>query len=249
MKAMAMEWLIAEDNPKDRAFLADLLSDRALRLATNGDDAFQIASSLAEPMVITDLQMPKLNGIEFARRLWRHSPQARIVFWSQHKDEMYVRSLAKIIPAETVYGYVLKDNEPTPLRKAIETVFLEGQCWIDPQLRPIQARTQSRNEAINDFEYEVLVDISLGLTDMMIAQRRYLSRRGVQNRLQSLYVKLGIDQERIAGDMGEAINMRARAVAMALQRGLINAYELQEEEHRFKQWLERQDSKASDNRL
>ncbi|MBI5937195.1 MAG: response regulator transcription factor [Betaproteobacteria bacterium] len=246
---MTMEWVIAEDNPKDRAFLAGLLSDRPLRLAGNGEEAFHIASAMTEPMVITDLQMPRLNGIEFARRLWRQAPQARIVFWSQHKDEMYVRALAKIIPAETVYGYVLKDNEPEVLRKAIETVFIEGQCWIDPQLRPIQARTQSRNEAINDFEYEVLVDIALGLTDLMIAQRRYLSRRGVQNRLQSLYVKLGIDQEKIAGDMGEAINMRARAVAMALRRGLINAYELQEEERKFKQWLERQESRASDNRL
>lgn len=244
-----MEWLLAEDNPKDRAFLVDLLSEQQLRLAVNGEEALGIAAKLAEPMVITDLQMPKLNGIEFARRLWRQAPQARIVFWSQHKDEMYVRSLAKIIPPETVYGYVLKDNEPELLRKAIETVFIEGQCWIDPQLRPIQARAQSRNEAINDFEYEVLVDIALGLTDMMIAQRRYLSRRGVQNRLQSLYTKLGIDQERIAGDMGEAINMRARAVAMALQRGLINAYELQEEEQKFKQWLDRQESRISDNRL
>lgn len=244
-----MEWLLAEDNPKDRAFLTSLLSDRVLRLAFNGEEALEIASMMTAPMVISDLQMPRLNGIEFARRLWRHSPQARIVFWSQHKDEMYVRALAKTIPAETVYGYVLKDNEPALLRKAIETVFLEGQCWIDPQVRPIQARAQSRSEAINDFEYEVLVDISLGLTDMMIAQRRYLSRRGVQNRLQSLYVKLGIDQEKIAGDIGEAINMRARAVAMALQRGLINAYELQEEEQKFKQWIDRQDSRASDNRL
>lgn len=244
-----MAWLLAEDNPKDRAFLVDLLSDRTLRLAANGEEALDIAASLAEPMVITDLQMPKLNGIEFARRLWRQAPQARIVFWSQHKDEMYVRSLAKITPPETVYGYVLKDNEPELLRRAVETVFIDGQCWIDPQLLPVQARAQSRNEAINDFEYEVLVDIALGLTDMMIAQRRYLSRRGVQNRLQSLYAKLGIDQERIAGDMGEAINMRARAVAMALQRGLINAYELQEEEQKFKQWLDRQESRQSDNRL
>lgn len=244
-----MDWLLAEDNPKDRAFLAGLLSDRTLRLAANGEEALGIASAMDQPMVITDLQMPRLNGIEFARRLWHKAPQARIVFWSQHKDEMYVRSLVKIIPAETVYGYVLKDNEPEVLRKAIEMVFLEGQCWIDPQVRPVQARTQSRSEAINDFEYEVLVDIALGLTDMMIAQRRYLSRRGVQNRLQSLYVKLGIDQERIAGDMGEAINMRARAVAMALQRGLINSYELQEEEQKFKSWLARQDARTSDNGL
>lgn len=235
-----MELILAEDNPKDREFLANLLTDVGVQLASNGQEALDLVGSLDEPCVVTDLQMPSLNGIELAKQLWKKSPQARIVFWSQHKDEMYVRLLSRIIPAETVYGYVLKDNEPATLRKAIETVFMEGQCWVDPQIRSIQARTQCDDESISDFQYEVLVDIALGLTDMMIAQRRYLSRRGVQNRLQSLYVKLGIDQEKIAEDMGsEAINMRARAVAVALQRGLINAYELQLEEQRLRRWLDR----------
>lgn len=236
---MTTALVVAEDNPKDREFLANLLSDLPARLAANGEEALSHLSNMPAPWLITDLQMPKLNGIELARRLWSNSPAARIVFWSQHKDEMYVRSLAQIIPAETVYGYVLKDNPPAVLRKAVETVFVDGQCWIDPQVRPVQARTQSRIEAINDFEYEVLIDISLGLTDMMIAQRRYLSRRGAQNRLQSLYAKLGINQEAVSEGMGEAINLRARAVAISLQRGLINAYELEREEQKLKQWLER----------
>ena len=78
--------------------------------------------------------------------------------------------------------------------------------------------------------------MALGLTDKLIAQRRYLSRRGVQTRLQSLYSKLGVDQERRLDSAAEGINMRARAVAIALQRGLVNAFELKREESKFRQW-------------
>ena len=60
--------------------------------------------------MVSDIQMPEMNGIEFARALWQRKPAARIVFWSQYKDEMYVRALVRIVPPETVYGYILKSN-------------------------------------------------------------------------------------------------------------------------------------------
>lgn len=229
-----LEVLLAEDNPRDREFLLSVLADFSVVAAVNSEDAIRVAGNYIEPHLISDLQMPLMNGIELARRLWQKQPMSRIVFWSQHKDEMYVRALAKIVPPETVYGYVLKDNPTQILLKALHSVFSEGQCWIDPQLRPVQARVRAGRDAISDFEYEVLIDIALGLTDNMIAKRRYLSRRGAQNRLQSLYLKLGVNDDTGAG---EAINLRARTVAVALQRGLINAFELEEEEHKLKRWL------------
>ena len=96
-------------------------------------------------------------------------------------------------------------------------------------------RHKIRRERVSQVEYEVLIDIALGLTDNLIAQRRYLSRRGVQNRLQSLYSKLGVEQEKLVDSLsGEGINMRARAVAIALHRGLINAFELKQDEQCFR---------------
>ena len=87
-------------------------------------------------------------------------------------------------------------------------------------------------------EYEVLIDIALGLTDNSIAERRYLSRRGVQNRLHTLYAKLcadaGISTTRVGG---EVLNARTRAVAVALQRGLINAFELEREQRILEGWM------------
>jgi len=234
--------VVAEDSPRDREFLAHSLADSfRLVVATNGVEAMRLAiEHTDDALIISDLQMPEMNGIDMARRLWKQRPNSKILFWSHHKDEMYVRALAKIIPAETVYGYVLKDNTAVALNRAAHAVFIEGQCWLDSKVRSVQARMRNQSDAITDFEYEVLIDIALGLTDNMIAQRHYLSRRGVQNRLQSLYSKLGADQESFNGPhAGEALNSRARAITLALQRGLITPFQLEHEEQKFREWLAR----------
>ena len=240
----ALKILIAEDNPKDYEFLEQLLRtwDPPCQLvrAANGKDALELALAEACPLVISDIQMPELNGIEFARALWQQKPDARIVFWSQYKDEMYVRALVRIVPAETVYGYILKSNPKDRIDAAIRTVLLDEQCWIDPEVRKVQGRTRASQTALSDIEYEALIDISLGLTDNLIAQRRYLSRRGVQSRLNSLYNKLGVDQEQFQSEkVGDAFNLRNRALALALRRGLVNAFELENEEEEFQAWLKR----------
>jgi DNA-binding NarL/FixJ family response regulator len=236
--------VIAEDNPKDFEFLRQMVEDWeqdcVIEHASDGAIAFELGLAHEEPLVISDIQMPQMNGVEFAKALWERKPQARIVFWSQFKDEMYVRALSKIVPPETVYGYVLKSSAREKISAAMATVLFEDQCWIDPEVRKVQGRTGHSQTALSDIEYEALVDISLGLTDNLIAQRRYLSRRGVQSRLNSLYGKLSLDQEQFQSDkVGDAFNLRNRAVAIALRRGLINAFELEHEDDDLKEWLKR----------
>jgi DNA-binding NarL/FixJ family response regulator len=236
--------LVAEDNPKDFEFLEQMFQKWDgkvdLNRAHNGMLALEMALEMKQPLVVSDIQMPEMNGIEFARALWQRKPGSRIVFWSQYKDEMYVRSLARIVPAETVYGYILKSNTSDRISTAIHTVLVDEQCWIDPEVRKVQGRAGHSQTALSDIEYEALIDISMGLTDNLIAQRRYLSRRGVQSRLNSLYNKLGIDQEQFQSEkVGDAFNLRNRAVAVALRRGLVNPFELKHEEDEFQEWLKR----------
>lgn len=231
--------IIAEDNPRDRDFLqetlnSDKLQSHTIHVANNGHDALNLALQLDVAHIISDIQMPKMTGIELARRVWREKPLTRIILWSHYSDEIYLRSLHKIIPAETVYGYILKNKSAEDIRKAVYSVFIDAQCWIDPEIRPLQARSQQTPSLITDAEFEVLIDIALGLTDNLIAQRRFLSRRGVQNRLKSLYIKLEVDSLSIEE---HALNSRSRATAIALQRGLINSHELQKEEEVFEDWL------------
>jgi DNA-binding NarL/FixJ family response regulator len=236
--------VIAEDNPKDYEFLQQMVADWdqecQVEHASNGLVALELALAHEVPLVISDIQMPQMNGVDFAKALWERKPQARIVFWSQFKDEMYVRTLARVVPPETVYGYVLKSSPREKISTAMATVLFDEQCWIDPEVRKVQGRTGHTQTALSDIEYEALLDISMGLTDNLIAQRRYLSRRGVQSRLNSLYGKLAIDQEQFQSDkVGDAFNLRNRAVAVALRRGLINAFELEHEEEELQAWLKR----------
>ncbi len=172
----AYSLVIAEDNPKDFEFLKQMVEswgkDCRIEHAPDGQVALELALAQEVPLVISDIQMPRMNGVDFARALWERKPRARIVFWSQFKDEMYVRALVRIVPPETVYGYVLKTSPRDKISGAMETVLFEDQCWIDPEVRKVQGRTGHSQTALSDIEYEALVDISLGLTDNLIAQRR-----------------------------------------------------------------------------
>lgn len=230
--------IITDDNPRDRRYLAEVLQTYTPINTANADEALAACKGIEEPWLVTDIQMPGPSGIELARHIWLQHTRARILFWTQHSDETYVRALAKLIPPETVYGYILKNNPAETLQRAAHAVFDECQCWIDPLVRKVQARSRDTLDALTDPEYDVLIDIALGLTDKAIAERRYLSRRGAQNRLQSLYAKLGANLEPgTSAGGGELLNIRARAVTLALQRGLINAFELSREEARLQQWL------------
>lgn len=238
--------LVAEDNPRDRAFIQQQLDDRTLSFACSGDDAWRRLSDGSVQGLITDIQMPGLNGIELARRLWMVAPNTPVLFWTQHGDEVYVRSLERESAGRRVYGLILKDSPPEELRKAASAIFDDGQCWIDSRLRPVRSRAGERHSGVTDAEFDVLVDVALGLTDRMIADRHMLTRRGVQNRLRSIYEKLGVDAEQFREEtIGDAFNPRARAVATAFSRGLLNPYELERANVRLQEWLARREP-ASD---
>lgn len=229
--------LVAEDQPRDREALQPSLVGFRVRNASSGDEALKALSDDTLDGLVADIQLPGLNGIELARRFWRRHPEKPVLFWTQHGDEMYLRTLERENP-NRCYGIILKDSPTEELRAAIKAVFLHGQSWIDPRLKDVRRRAVEPHYGVSDAEFEVLIDIALGLTDRMIAERRYLTRRGVQNRLRSLYQKLGVDAEQFREDgVGDAFNPRSRAVATALARGLLNPYELERANAALDAWL------------
>lgn len=220
--------LIADDDPVYRSFIREAIGESALGLvniveATDGDSAVALAREHRPGCIVLDLQMPQLSGVEAARRIWADQPATRVLFWSNFADEAYVRSLARIVPSEASYGYLLKSTSRERLRVALEGVFLDGQCIVDRMIRDVQARTEHWLDALTDEEYDTLIDIALGFTDQAIAHRQGLSTRGVQSRLQRLYAKLGVSTAQ-PGWLGEnaAFNPRTRAICVALMRGLVN---------------------------
>jgi DNA-binding NarL/FixJ family response regulator len=241
-----MSIVLAEDVSFQRDFLRSLISDNFVDCGpifetSDGQQAVELVRSHHPQLVVLDIKLTGLSGVKAARQIWDEMPLARIIFWSQFKDEIYVRELARIVPAETVYGYVLKSSTDEKLIAAVRAVLVEEQCWIDPEIRLVQSRAINKASGLTDVEYEALIDISLGLTDKAIARRRYLSERGVQNRLRELYSKLGVDVEQVVDERwGSTYSPRSRAISLGLQRGLINAEELGREDESLRRWLERE---------
>jgi len=232
-------FLIVEDDALHRSFLREVISLADISCtelieADDGDEAVQLAKRHAVKGVVMDLQMPKKTGVQAARAIWAHDPSLPILFWSNYADEAYVRGITKIVPNATSYGYLLKTSSKERLRRSMQCVFIEGQNIIDREIRGVQERGHNRAESLSDAEYEVLVDIAIGLTDQAIAQRRGISIRSVQGRLQQLYAKLGLLDQPTLDGRAAVYNSRTRAIALALSLRLINARTITSaaEEHR-----------------
>lgn len=237
-----MNILIAEDDPFHRSFLAGTVRDalpdcETVFEATGGREAIEIAMNNDIDGVVIDLQMPEVSGIAAASKIWERHPEMRILFWSNYSDEAYVRGVSRIVPKQAVYGYLLKTSSAHRLGLAVMGIFLEDQCIVDREIRGVQQRAMDVHEGLSNTEFEVLMDIALGMTDKAIAARRGISTRSVQSRLKQLYKKLGIDQ--IASeDEGPTFNSRTRAVAIALSRGLLNLEGMSLAEEQLNRWLE-----------
>ena len=240
-----MQVLIVEDDPLHRSYLneavrAALPECNMVIEAENGSTGERLARENKSAHIVMDLQMNARNGVEAARTIWKERPDTRILFWSNYADEAYVRGVSRIVPEGAAYGYVLKSASDDRLRLALRSIFIESQCVIDREVRGLQQRSQNPAGGLTDSEYEVLLDVALGLTDGTIAKRRNLSLRSVQNRLQQLYAKLGVYQPNgAAGEVGR-INLRARAVAVAILRKVLNVSSLEREDRELRAWLTKQ---------
>ena len=220
-------FLIVEDDSLHRNFLREVIIASDLECtqlieAADGEEAIRLVHEYAPKGVIMDLQMPKKTGVQAAKAIWAENPSMPIVFWSNYDDEAYVRGITKIVPPCATYGYILKTSSKERLRRSIQCVFLEGQNVIDREIRGVQQRSLGRSEGLTESEYEVLLDITLGLTDQAIADRRKISLRSVQGRLQQLYGKLGLIEMPILSGGAAEFNSRTRAIAVALMSRLIN---------------------------
>ncbi|MCX2721527.1 response regulator transcription factor [Roseibium salinum] len=238
-----MKVLLVEDDQFHAGYLTEALRqalpevDEILH-AVNGLEGETLARQHSVQAVVMDLQMKERNGIDAARTIWRERPQTRILFWSNYADEAYMRGIARIVPHESSYGYVLKTATRDRLHLALRAVLLESQIVVDQEIHRVQQRHIRTHDALTDSEYAVLMDMALGLSDKLIAKRQGLSLRTVQNRLLSLYDKLGVDIFE-SGTADLAINKRTRAITRALNLRAINAESLESAERDLQKWLSR----------
>jgi DNA-binding NarL/FixJ family response regulator len=233
-------YLIVEDDALHRTFLREVIATSQIGCtnlieAEDGDAAIRLARSNDVKGVIMDLQMPNKTGVQAARTMWAESPALPILFWSNYADEAYVRGITKIVPSSATYGYLLKTSSKERLRRSMQCVFLEGQNIVDREIRGVQQRRSGLDE-LSDAEYEVLLDIAIGLTDQAIANRRSISIRSVQGRLQQLYAKLGLIEGPTLDGHSAIYNSRTRSIAVAFSRRLISARSVELADQDYQRW-------------
>jgi DNA-binding NarL/FixJ family response regulator len=237
-----MKVLLVEDDALHMSFLREQVGtalpecDQVFE-AANGSDAEELSRRLQGADIVMDLQMAGRTGIEAARTIWRERPATRILFWSNYSDEAYVRGISRIVPPGAAYGYVLKSAPEERLRLALRSIFVQNQCVIDNEVRGTQARSFAQASGFSEFEYDILLDVALGLTDRAIAERRNLSMRSVQNRLHQIYDKLGVLRPDLADGADAVLNLRARAVSVALLRKLLNYGAIERAEAELAAWI------------
>ena len=230
-----MTILIADDEERDRGWLKDLLvknlpEEGPIHEACDGQAAVDMALKLKPKLVCLDIKMPHLSGIKAAEQILQGLPKTGVIILSNFSDEVYVRQLWKVVPGDSVFGYVLKSASNEQVVEAVRTI-LSGDCWIHPGISRVIQRTQNRATSLTAAEFEALVCIALGLTDSAIARKLFLTEKAVQSRLKSLYSKMAIPGR---GEQQDTeYNQRCRAVYLSYKRGLINLSELDEWESRL----------------
>lgn len=190
-------------------------------------------------MIVMDIVMPEMTGIEAAQQIWSENPRQKILFWSQFHRESFVRELGKIVPDEAIHGYALKTENDEKLLYAVTSVLVQDNPYIDPIVRGVQQTLKITDESLNESEYGVLIDLLLGLTDKAIAMRQHISVRGAQNRIYTVSQKLlrGTDAHLKETAGMEVYNSRVRIVLEALKRGIVDVDYIRRFDEDLDKWL------------
>jgi len=165
--------LLADDHAVVRAGFKMILSAQAdmeiVGEAGNGREAVESAEALKPDIVVMDVAMPELNGIEATRRLATSLPHTRVVALSMHKDSVYVREILRA----GARGYLLKDSPAGDLVSAVRAVA-SGQSYLSPGVSNAVLDDYRRHvtnpiDLLTTREREVLQMIAEGKTNKEIA--------------------------------------------------------------------------------
>ncbi len=192
--------ILADDHPIVRRGLRSVLeAEKDFSLigeAGDGIDAVRLVENLTPNILITDMMMPGLTGLEVIRQVRHRVPNVKIIILSMHAAESYVLEALR----NGANGYVLKDSAADELVHAIREV-LAGRRYLSSQLseRAIETYIQKSESSITDSydsltnrEREVLKLAAEGCTNNEIAERLFISPRTAETHRANLMKKLSL---------------------------------------------------------
>ena len=194
--------LLADDHTIVRQGLARLLEEQkdfeVVGTATNGQVAVEKALELKPDIVIMDIAMPRMNGIEAAKRIRKQLPKTKILVLSMYSHEHYIHELLET----GVSGYLLKDSSGRDIIKAIyaamknETFLSPGisKKLVDTYLSPSKSFSKAdRYKQLTNREREVFQLIAEGHTTRQIAEMLYVSISTIKSHRVNIMEKLRIE--------------------------------------------------------
>lgn len=207
---MTVRVLIVDDHPVVRDGLRGMLAAQpdlaVLGEAANGHQALAAVAREAPDVVLMDLRMPELDGVEATRRLRDEHPEVGVLVLTTYDDDA---DILRAVEAGAT-GYLLKDAPREDLFAAVRAAA-RGETTLAPSVAAKLMRGLGREpegEALTAREREVLALVAKGSTNRAIARQLHLSEATVKTHLVHAYAKLGVDD-------------RTAAVTTALQRGLL----------------------------
>jgi DNA-binding NarL/FixJ family response regulator len=194
--------LVADDHTIVRQGLARLLEDQAgIRVvgeATNGRKAVDLAKELKPDVVIMDIAMPRMNGIEAAKRIRKHLPKTKILILSMYSHEHYIHELLEC----GVSGYLLKDSSGRDIIHAIH-VAMKDETYLSPSISKVLVDTYrsprkvssqaERYKKLSNREREVFQLIAEGHSTVQIADTLCVSISTIKSHRVNIMGKLDVD--------------------------------------------------------
>jgi DNA-binding NarL/FixJ family response regulator len=184
--------IIADDHSLFRQGLKLILMDlndiEVIADVPNGKELVEIAGILQPDLVIMDINMPFLNGIEASKILARDHPEIKILVVSMYGDEQYYNSVIE----NGVKGFILKDADNSELKNAVRDILI-GKTYFSQELllRLIRSKQTPANINLTNREQEILELICQGFGTVEISAKLFLSDRTIENHKASLFAKTG----------------------------------------------------------
>jgi DNA-binding NarL/FixJ family response regulator len=175
--------------------------------ASDGEQAVMYCHELSPDVVLMDLNMPRMGGIEAIKKILGQNPKIKFVVLTSFVDEDLVHDALQA----GAIGYLLKDTGARDLHEAIRRAH-QGQTMLSPQATEALVVATVRPPAIghdlSDREIEILELLVQGLSNSEIGERLYISRSTVKNHISSIFGKLRAES-------------RAEVAAIAIQNGIV----------------------------
>ena len=212
---MALRVLIADDHPIFRDGIQTLLATAddivAVGEARTGDEAVELAATLAPDVILMDIRMPGCSGIDATRRIVAANPTVRVLVVSMFEDDASIFTAMRA----GARGYILKDADRSDILRAIRAVG-QGEAIFSPAIAtrlldyftsPSQSLAATEFPELTDREREILEMVADGYRNVDIARQLVLSPNTVRNYVSSIFTKLQVS------DRGHAI-IRARKAGL-----------------------------------